>query len=349
MQTRRLRNRSNVLRWIGIITLIAAACSVPFWSPGYLTFEFSVALTYAVALLGLTILTGRSGLVSIGHAAFFGIGAYTAAIIITRWNVPYGLTVPAAAAVSFLVGMLLGLPVIRLSRNRQSMIIVTLALAIALPQILDRFPDFTGGTNGLGIPKPTSGFGLPLSADAWLYFLSLSVALLMFLFGWNLLRGRVGRALVAMRDHEVAAASMGVNIAFYKLMAFAFGALYAGVGGALYTLVIQFVNPDTFSVLLSVTFFTGVVIGGIDSILGAVLGAFFIEFIPVFTADFATSRNFQPSVVYGVVLIIFVFLMPDGIAGLFSHGWRRRSFGLLRQKPPGSTTVVPAATKETIE
>lgn len=317
MRLQAWRGRVTLLRAASVLLVLLIAGVLPFLVPGYVSFQFSSVLFYAVALLGLTIITGRAGLVSIGHGAFFGIGAYTVVILVSRWSVPYGLTLPAAAILTFLLGALFGLPVIRLSRNRQSMVILTLALAIAFPQVVKRFSDFTGGTNGVGIPKPDAAFGLPLTGDQWLYFLCLFVMLVMFLVGWNLLRGRIGRAFVAMRDHEIAAGSMGVDVGLYKLMAFAFGSMYAGVAGALYALVIQFVNPDSFSIILSITFVTGVIVGGINSLFGALLGALFIEFVPVFVSDFAVGHNFQPSVIYGAVLILVVFLMPDGIAGLF--------------------------------
>jgi branched-chain amino acid transport system permease protein len=298
------------------MTGLAAAISVPFWVAGFLTFQLAAAFAYAIALLGLTIITGRAGLVSIGHSASFGVGAYTGVILIWLLHVPYGWAVPAGAVTGFLFGALFGLPITRLSRNRQSMVIVTLALAIAMPQVLKRFPDYTGGTNGVNLPRPGPPLGIPLEQDQWIYLLSLGVLGCMFWLCWNLLHGRIGRAMTAMRNHEVAAATSGVNVPLYKLLAFAFGSMFAGVGGAVFVLVTQFANPDSFSLVLSITFLTGGIIGGIDSALGAILGALFVEFVPVITSDLAMSHDFPPAIIYSIVLVAVIFLMPDGLVGL---------------------------------
>jgi branched-chain amino acid transport system permease protein len=299
-----------------LVTGLAAAISVPFWVAGFLTFQLAAAFAYAIALLGLTIITGRAGLVSIGHSASFGVGAYTGVILIWLLHVPYGWAVPAGALTGFLFGALFGLPITRLSRNRQSMVIVTLALAIAMPQVLKRFPDYTGGTNGVNLPRPGPPLGIPLEQDQWIYLLSLGVLGCMFWLCWNLLHGRIGRAMTAMRNHEVAAATSGVNVPLYKLLAFAFGSMFAGVGGAVFVLVTQFANPDSFSLVLSITFLTGGIIGGIDSALGAILGALFVEFVPVITSDLAMSHDFPPAIIYSIVLVAVIFLMPDGLVGL---------------------------------
>lgn len=306
---------NRYIRWWPVIVL-PLTISLPFWMAGFLTFQIAAAFTYAVALLGLTIITGRAGLVSIGHSASFGVGAYTGVVLIWLLKVPYGWSIPAAALTGLLFGALFGLPITRLSRNRQSMVIVTLALAIAMPQVLKRFPDLTGGTNGVNLPQPGPPPGLPLGQDQWIYLLALAVLLLMLLLCHNLLGGRVGRALVAMRNHEVAAATSGINVPLYKMLSFAVGSMYAAVGGSVYVLITRFANPDTFSVVLSITFLTGAIIGGIDSVWGTVIGALFVEFVPVFTSDFAMSSNFPPTIVYSVVLIIVIFLMPDGLVGL---------------------------------
>ena len=307
---------SDLARRFGLVVLLAGAISVPFWVAGFLTFQLAAAFSYAVALLGLTIITGRAGLISIGHSASFGVGAYTGVVLIWLLHVPYGWALPAGALTGFVFGALFGLPITRLSRNRQSMVIITLALAIAMPQVLKRFPDITGGTNGVNLPKPAPPAGLPLEQDQWIYLLSLAVLVVMYTLCRNMLRGRVGRAMVAMRNHEVAAAMSGVNVPLYKLLAFAIGSMYAGVGGALFVLVTQFANPDGFSMVLSITFLTGAIIGGIDSVAGTILGALFVEFVPVLTSEWAMANGFPPTIIYGAVLVGVIFLMPDGLVGL---------------------------------
>ncbi|HLY89811.1 MAG TPA: branched-chain amino acid ABC transporter permease [Acetobacteraceae bacterium] len=320
MSELRKRGRTGV-----IVLIVAAAFSVPFWVAGFLTFQLAAAFSYAIALLGLTLITGRAGLVSIGHSASFGVGAYTGVVLIWLLHLPYGWAIPAGAVTGFIFGALVGLPITRLSKNRQSMVIVTLALAIAMPQILKRFPEYTGGTNGVNLPTPAPPSVLPLAQDQWIYLLSLCLLLLMFWFCRNLLHGRIGRAMTAMRNHEVAAATSGVNVPAYKLLAFAFGSMFAGVGGAVFVLVTQFANPDSFSLVLSITFLTGGIIGGIDSAVGAILGALFVEFVPVVTSDMAMAHDFPPAIIYAIVLVAVIFLMPDGLVGLAARVRRRRS------------------------
>jgi branched-chain amino acid transport system permease protein len=310
-------------RRILVIAILAIAFSVPFWVAGFFTFQLAAAFSYAIALLGLTIITGRAGLVSIGHSASFGIGAYTGVVLIWLLHVPDGWAIPIGALTGFVFGALLGLPIIRLSRNRQSMVIVTLALAIAMPQVLKRFPEYTGGTNGVNLPRPSPPQFIPLEQDQWIYLLSLSVLLIMFWLCRNLLQGRIGRAMTAMRNHEVAAATSGVNVPLYKLLAFAFGSMWAAVGGVVYVLVTQFANPDSFSVLLSITFLTGAIVGGIESPVGSILGAIFVEFVPVVTSDFAMSNDFPPTIIYSILLVAVIFLMPDGLVGLAARLQRR--------------------------
>jgi branched-chain amino acid transport system permease protein len=306
-----------------VIAVLVIAFSVPFWVAGFFTFQLAAAFSYAIALLGLTIITGRAGLVSIGHSASFGVGAYTGVVLIWLLHVPYGWAIPIGALTGFVFGALLGLPIIRLSRNRQSMVIVTLALAIAMPQVLKRFPEYTGGTNGVNLPRPGPPVFVPLEQDQWIYLLSLTVLLVMFWLCRNLLQGRIGRAMTAMRNHEVAAATSGVNVPLYKLLAFAFGSMWAAVGGVVYVLVTQFANPDSFSVLLSITFLTGAIVGGIESPVGSILGAIFVEFVPVVTSDFAMSNDFPPTIIYSILLVAVIFLMPDGLVGLAARLQRR--------------------------
>jgi len=175
---------------------------------------------------------------------------------------------------------------------------------------------------GISLVKPDAPFGLPLSPDRWLYFFSLAVALIMFGLGWNLLRGGIGRALVAIRDHPIAAEAMGIDISLHKSLIFGVSAMYAGVAGALGAIAVQFVAPDGFSVFLSISLLVGVVVGGLASISGAVFGAIFIHFVPILANRVSQAA---PWVVYGVVLIVFLHLLPAGLAGFVRSLSRRRS------------------------
>src|SRR5450830_1894159 len=208
-----LRSRG---RWLAALAL---ALSLVWLLKGYQLFQATLVLSYAIALLGLNILTGYNGQISLGHGAFYAVGAYVAAILMDQFGVPYWLTVPAAGAVCLVVGFLFGLPALRL--EGLYLALATFALGVSMPQLLKykKIEHWTGGVQGIVIVKPDAPFGLPINQDQWLYFFCLAVMLLMFALGANLLRGRVGRALIAIRDHPVAAEAMGVNNALYKSLA----------------------------------------------------------------------------------------------------------------------------------
>jgi len=297
---------------IVIAVVLLAACALPFVVSNYRTFQFTLALVYAIALLGLNMLTGYNGQISLGHGAFYAIGAYTAAILMDKYGVPYWATIPVAAAVCLVAGFLFGLPALRL--EGLYLALATFALAVSLPALLKyhHLEHWTGGVQGIVILKPDPPFDLPINADQWLYFFTLAVTLLMFVLAWNILRGRMGRAMVAIRDQHVAAEAMGVHTAMVKSMTFGVSAMYTGVAGALGAIAIQFVAPDSFNIFVSIVFLVGIVIGGIASISGAIYGALFIQFVPNI-AD-AISKA-APWAIFGIFLLGFVYLSPMGVAG----------------------------------
>ncbi len=296
---------------IGVAVLIALL--LPFVVGSYRVFQFNLVLVYAIVLLGLNILTGYNGQISLGHGAFYAIGAYVAAVMMDKWGVPYWATVPAAGLVCFIAGFLFGFPALRLRGHYLAL--ATFALGISMPQILKYkgLEQWTGGVQGIVILKPHAPFGLNISQDQWLYLFTLLIALFMFWLAWNILRGRIGRAMVAIRDHPIAAEAMGINVAAVKTLTFGVSALYAGVGGALGAIVVQFVAPDSFVALVSISFLIGIVIGGLASISGVIYGALFIQFIPNIADEISKAA---PWAVYGLFLLAFVFLAPKGVAGL---------------------------------
>lgn len=304
----------------GLAVLLVLACVLPFVLGNYRVFQLTLALGYAIALLGLNMLTGYNGQISLGHGAFFAIGAYTAAILMDKADWPYWATIPVAGVVCFAAGFLFGLPALRL--EGLYLALATFALGVAMPQILKHkgLEHWTGGAMGVVIIKPDPPEGVPLSQDQWLYFFTLAWAVLLFVAGWNLLRGRVGRALIAIRDQPIAAQAMGVNTALYKTTAFGVSALYTGVAGALSAIAVQFASPDSFSIFLSLSLLVGVVVGGLASISGALYGALFIQFIPNVADQISKAA---PWAIYGVFLIGFMYLMPWGVAGLV-RALRRR-------------------------
>jgi branched-chain amino acid transport system permease protein len=300
-----------------LAALAVVALILPFVATSYRTFQLTLVMVYAIALLGLNILTGYNGQISLGHGAFYALGAYCTAILMDKLGVPYWATVPVAGAVCLVAGFLFGLPALRL--EGLYLALATFALGVAMPQLLKykALEHWTGGVQGIVIAKPEApaffpNAGLPVNADQWLYFFTLAVTAVMFLLGWNLLRGRVGRALVAIRDQHIAAEAMGVNNALYKSLAFGVSAMYTGVAGALGAIAVQFVAPDSFNIFLSIMLLVGIVIGGLASISGALYGALFIQFVPNIADEVSKAA---PGAVFGIFMIIFVYVMPTGVAG----------------------------------
>jgi branched-chain amino acid transport system permease protein len=294
------------------IALVAAACVLPFVLPSYAVFQATMVITYALALLGLNLLTGFNGQISLGHGAFFALGAYVAAMLMEHAGWPYWATLPAAALLGGLLGYLFGLPALKL--DGVYLALATFALGVATPQLLKYrgFEAWTGGSQGLVLMKPEAPFGLPLDADQWLYFFCLAVALALFVVARNLLRGAVGANLVAVRDHPIAAQAMGVDNARVKTITFGISALYTSVGGALSAIVVQFVAPDSFSVFLSITLLVGAVVGGLSSLSGALYGALFIQFVPRLAEQVSKAA---PWAVYGAILLALMLVWPTGVAG----------------------------------
>lgn len=307
------------------LLLAAGLLVLPFLFKNYRVFQFNLVLVYAIAVLGLNLLTGYNGQISLGHGAFYAVGAYVAAMLMSLAGWPYWATLPLAGLVCFALGYLMGFPALRLGGHYLAL--ATFAFALAVPQLLKykKIEGFTGGVQGIVLSKPEPPFEFrfldqPLSADRWLYFFTLAVAALMFLIAWNLLRGRIGRALIAIRDHPIAATAMGINLPVFKSMAFGVSAAFTGVSGALGAIAVAFVSPDSFTVFLSITFLVGVVVGGLATIWGALFGAIFIQFVPNIADEISKSA---PWAIYGAVLILLMYLMPTGVMGMLRSLWLR--------------------------
>ena len=311
--------------------LIAAgllvAAVLPFLVAKFTVFQITQVYVYAIAILGLNLLTGFNGQFSLGHSAFYAIGAYTAAILIDLGGVPYWLTLPFAFVVCLIAGFLFGLPALRL--EGLYLALATFALAVATPQLLkySAFEHWTGGVQGINLRKPKPPFDLPISKDQWLYYFVLIVGIVLFVCAWNLVRGRTGRAMVAIRDNPIAARTMGINTALYKSWTFGVSAAYTGVAGALGAIIIQYVAPDSFTFFLAVLFLVGSVVGGIASITGAIFGGIFVLFIPnlseslagligEYTAVAEESAKGLTWTMYGIMLILIIYVMPNGAMGL---------------------------------
>ena len=277
-------------------------------------------------------LTGFNGQISLGHGAFYAFGAYTAAVLMDKLGVPYWATLPAAFAFCFGFGFLVGFPALRLAGHYLAL--ATFALALAVPQLLKykKIEGMTGGVQGIVLTKPEPPLTFrfldqPFSADRWLYYFTLAVAALMFLLAWNLLRGRIGRAMIAVRDHPIAASAMGINLTMVKSLTFGMSAGITGLAGALGAIVVAFVSPDSFTVNLSIFLLVGVVVGGLASIPGAIFGGIFIQFVPNIADEISKSA---PAAIYGLMLIGFMYLLPTGVMGGVYKLWAR-----LRAKTAG--------------
>jgi branched-chain amino acid transport system permease protein len=341
--------RRNLGRAIGPALFVLGAVVVallPRFMGEFRLLQFTLVAVYVIALLGLNMLTGYSGQISLGHGAFVGVGAYVTALLSLgrpgleafqldppSW-LPIGdgmtpiFTIPIAALVTGVLGLLIGIPALRLGGI--SLALATLALAVSFPILMKRYSEVTGGGGGLNLNLPETPFGWDISTRHWLYYEAWVTAGILFVGAWLLVRGRIGRAWRAIRDGEVAAISSGVNPALYKTFAFGISAAYAGAAGALFAIEIAYVNPDTFPVALSILLLASAVIGGLGSLAGAIFGALLYQFLPIYSQE-PPIGSFEfadqaPSVVFGVFLIAVMLLLPGGVIGGF-----RRLAALVRR------------------
>jgi branched-chain amino acid transport system permease protein len=302
--------------WYGLLMLLLLAA--PWLFGEYALAQLTLVLIYSVVGLGLMLLAGFTGLFSIGHAAFLGVGAYTQAVMVNA-GLPFPIALVSAAALSAAVGVVVGLPALRVKGIYLG--IATLAFGFIVEEAFARWESVTGGNAGLHVKAPAIG-GWALDTATEFYFLCLVVTVLCTLAILNLLRSPTGRAFVAIRDSEISAQSMGIHLARYKTLSFAISAAMAGLGGALYAHMIRFLSPDQFNIIQSIDLLLMVVIGGLGSVHGAFLGAIFLITMPQFIGAF---KDVLPAaigqapglkaVVYGAVLIAFVLFEPLGLYG----------------------------------
>lgn len=299
----------------------------------FVLFQMSTVLAYSIAVLSLILLTGLNGQISLGNGAFFAIGGYGAAILVSHYGLPYWAAVPCSGVACLLVGYVIGIPAVKL--EGLYLALATFSLAVVVPQILKYkwFAPWTGGFQGLVLDPPDVPDVVSLTPDQWLYLVCLFSAAACMLFTRNLLLGRYGRALEAIREHPIAASAMGIDVPSTKAWAFATSAMLAGLSGGLSVMLTQFVSPDAFNFFLSISLMVGAVIGGLTSIWGSLLGAAFIVFVPNISENISKA---VPWAVYGVLLIAVVFLMPTGVAGLLAKAFkltRRRGQAPALQRP----------------
>ncbi len=306
------------------LIVFALLLITPLFVKNFIIFQMTMVLIYAIAILALNLLTGGSGQFSLGQSAFYAVGAYTAGILMEHLGVNYVLTIPAAGIVCFIFGFLFGFPALRLSGVYLAL--ATFALAVAMPQILklNLFEHWTGGVQGLVITKPDAPFGLKMSQDMWLYYFTLFISTVIYILAVNLLRSRSGRAMMAIRDNQIAASAMGVDLPLYKTLAFGVSAAFTGIAGALGAIVVQFVAPDSFTIQLAIAIFVGMVVGGVGWLPGSLVGSAFIVFVPNVAEHISKGLS---GAVFGVFLFAVIFLLPHGarqVAYMIEHLFSRK-------------------------
>jgi branched-chain amino acid transport system permease protein len=300
------------------LLVLALLIAMPLFVKNFIIFQMTMLLVYGLAVLALNILTGGSGQFSLGQSAFYAVGAYTSAILMEHAGVNYALTLPVAGVICFAFGFLFGQPALRLSGVYLAL--ATFALATAMPQLLKLgyFEHWTGGVQGLVVTKPDapevvqgvlSWFHVKMSQDMWLYYFTLAITIAIYIFSVNLLKSRSGRAFMAIRDNEIAASAMGVDVALYKTLAFGVSAGITGVAGGLGAIAVQFVAPDSFTIQLAIALFLGMVVGGVGWLPGSIVGSAFIIFVPNIAEGISKGLS---GAVFGVILFLVIFLVPHG-------------------------------------
>src|SRR5713226_5637366 len=276
--------RAMTLGYGTSLVMLALLIAAPLFVKNFIIFQLTMLLIYALAVLALNILTGGSGQFSLGQSAFYAVGAYTSAILMEHADINYALTLPIAGIICFVFGFLFGQPALRLSGVYLAL--AAFALATAMPQLLKLgvFEHWTGGVQGLVVTKPDAPFGLPMSQDMWLYYFTLAVSIAIYIFSVNLLKSRSGRAFMAIRDNEIAASAMGIDVALYKTLAFGVSAGITGVAG-------------------------GMVVGGVGWLPGSIVGSAFIIFVPNIAEGISKGLS---GAVFGVLLFLVIFLVPHG-------------------------------------
>lgn len=311
------RHKGDVF-WYGLLLLVMLV--IPGLLGEFYVGELGGVFIFAIAGVGLMLLVGYTGLISLGHAAFLGIGAYVNSVLLAQ-GVPFLVTLPVAGLFTAVCGAAIGRPTLRMSGLYLA--IATLAFGSIVGTIFQKWSAVTGGFDGFAVPTPYV-FGIPVEGATGIYYVSLVVLVFVVWLSMNLLRTPVGRAMVAIRDSEVSAQSMGIHLARYKTLAFAISAGMTGLAGALFAHYVRFLAPDAFDVLLSVQFVTIVFVGGLGSIRGAIFGAIFVRLLPQFIAivrddlPFGIGRmpGLEPSL-FGLVLVLVILFQPGGINGLW--------------------------------
>jgi len=314
--------------WMSLVLFIGVMLALPLVAPRYWIYFAGLLGINIIATHGLNIMMGFTGLLSLGHAAFVGVGAYTVALAQIHLGLPFWITIPLAGVSAALIGVFFGLPSLRI--RGLYLVIATLAAQFILNFVFVHWQSVTNGDVGLTV-QPATVFGFPLNNETRVYYLILAAVVFMTWFGANVIRSRVGRAFIAIRERDLTAQVLGIEMVRYKLIAFALGSFYAGIAGGLLAYFNQFVNPEQFGLLLSVFFLSAVIVGGMGSTLGAVLGAAFMTVVPeilregallgggAIGLDLSTILTPLRETVFGLLMVTFLILEPRGLARLWTR------------------------------
>ena len=311
----------------GMGVLFAALLIFPFMAGAYELYIANLIGFAVIGAVGLNILTGFTGQISLGHAAFIGIGGYTAAILITRLQLPFWLALPCAGVVSAIAGVVIGIPSLRV--RGLYLCVATLAAQFIFEFMFIHWESLTKGIRGINLPAPQI-FSITLDSERKFYFLTASLVVLLVAYARNLFRSRIGRAFVAIRDRDLAAEIMGISLFRYKLTAFAVSSFYAGVCGALWVSFMRIVTPEHFPFHLSIQYLAMIIVGGLGSVLGSIFGAIFMTLTPELLNVLSSALSqmlpglqklFIPmkEVVFGTLIVLFLVFEPRGLAEI----WRR--------------------------
>jgi branched-chain amino acid transport system permease protein len=291
------------------------ACAAPLSVNGYGLYLLTLTEIFALVALGLNFLTGYAGQISLCHASFFGVGAYATAILTQKAGMPYLLSLLAGALFTTAIGAIVAIPALRLKNIYLA--IATLGFGVVLQKIIFEWRSLTGGGGGLALTAPRIA-GYELGATG-LYYLTLALMTLGLFGAWNVSRGRTGRALLVIKDSEISAGSLGIHAPRYKVIAFAISAFYAAIAGGLFAYLVRYINPESFSVGLSISFLSMVVIGGLGTIGGSIVGAAFYVIVP----ELLRGIKDAPGLVFGLLLVVVMVFAPQGLWGMLRRVGRR--------------------------
>lgn len=306
-------------KWVLCLILILFVTTIPVFAGNYLLYSLNLTGIYIIVALGLNLLTGYTGQISLGHAGFFAVGAYCSAALTTHLLLPFWLALPLSGLLAGGLGVIVGLPALRL--KGLYLAIATMAFAFIIEESILQLEFITNGSNGISLPKPYIG-SFKFTTYGHFYYITFSLVIVSIIAMKNIFRSGLGRGLVAIRDNEEAAECSGVHLAKYKTAAFAISAIYTGIAGSLFGHFMGFIAPDNFTLLESISFIVMILIGGLGTIIGSIFGAIFITFLPEFirvTKDYLPAfiqvQKGLQSLVYGLILILFIIFEPNGLYG----------------------------------